>query len=71
MIGLIIYYPCKDNTLLLLCVWFCLKMHSNVLGVVHHKTQCTKKDFEEIFAEWLRHAKQRRMREEVVPAIIN
>lgn len=36
---------------------------SFILGVVHNKTRCTKKDFEMAVAEWLRHAKQIRLRE--------
>lgn len=33
------------------------------LGVVHTKTKFTQKESEIVVMEWLRHAKQRRLRE--------
>lgn len=38
---------------------------SNFLGVVHSKCRATSKDFEVVVKEWLRHSKQRRLRENI------
>ncbi|CAG9820088.1 unnamed protein product [Phaedon cochleariae] len=66
---------CKSlltNTVAELCSWLGRKNNFAVghlqctnlaFGVVHHKTRCSRKEFETVFSEWLRHAKQRRLRE--------
>ncbi|CAH0549748.1 unnamed protein product [Brassicogethes aeneus] len=41
-----------------------LEITNQAFGIIHQKTKCTRKDYETTFAEWLRHAKQRRLREE-------
>ena len=41
----------------------CLNTNYVFLDVVHKKTSCSQKEFENAASEWLRHAKQRRLRE--------
>ncbi|CAH0552592.1 unnamed protein product [Brassicogethes aeneus] len=67
---------CKNvftNSLAECCSWLgrknnyaisSLEITNQAFEIIHQQTKCTRKEYETAFAEWLRHAKQRRVREE-------